>query len=282
MAEETKNTAYQYPKPEPLKIRQIRDGIYLATGGLGANTGFFNGKDTVVAIDSKMTKESGKEFYEGIEKITGKPVGYMILTHSDLDHVNGLEGFPRDMKIMAHPSVKRDMITSAAAAIEMFRAPQGYLPDVTFTDELEFKVGKEFIQLLHFGPAHTGGDTVVFFKGQAVAFTGDLVTIGREPLIHANKGGSSYGLLKNLKAIAGLEADIFICGHSEPVGKKQIEEFADSVEEKHMKVSGLIKEGRSLDEVKKMLNVVERPPLASGLRFPTLVESIYIELTSKK
>jgi glyoxylase-like metal-dependent hydrolase (beta-lactamase superfamily II) len=206
----------------------------------------------------------------------------MVLTHSDLDHVNGLEGFPRDMKIMAHPSVKHDMIASAGAPIEMFRAPQGYLPDVTFTDELEFKIGNEFIQLLHFGPAHTGGDTVVFFKDHAVAFTGDLVTIGREPIIHANKGGSSYGLLKNLKAIAGLDADIFICGHSEPVGKKEVEEFASFVEDKQMKVAGLLKEGRSLEEVKKILNVVERPPMANGLRFPTLVESIYIELSAKK
>jgi len=266
----------QWPSPS---IEKIKDNIYMAKGGVGANTGFFIGSKGVLAIDSKMTADASKQVVAEIAKLTPLPVVTMVLTHSDLDHVNGLNGFPQGMKIIAHEQTKMDM--AKAFAEPSLQALQAYLPNQTFTDKTVLDFGGEAIQLLHFGPAHTSGDVVVYFPKEKVAFVGDLAFIGRDPLIHRQKGGTSFGLVKNLGEILKLDADVLISGHSDPLNKSQVEELMRSIEDKQAKVKALVAEGKSLDEVKAAFNIKDEPS-PSGRRWPSLVEIIYQELTEKK
>jgi len=267
------------PQWPPFAGEQIRANIYMAKGGEGANTGFFIGSQGVLAIDSKMTAEASKLVVAEIAKLTPLPVVTMVLTHSDLDHVNGLNGFPQGMKIISHEEGKTDMVK--AFAEPELKALQAFLPNQTFTDKLVLDFGGEVIQLLHFGPAHTSGDVVVFFPKEKVAFIGDLAFIGRDPLIHRQKGGSSFGLVKNLAEILKLDADILISGHSDPITKTQLQELKKSIEDKQATVKTLVAEGKSLAEVKAAFNIKEEPS-PSGRRWPSLVEIIYQELTEKK
>jgi glyoxylase-like metal-dependent hydrolase (beta-lactamase superfamily II) len=263
----------------PLSVERIRDGIYMAKGGVGANTGFFIGSQGVLAIDSKMTADASKQVVAEIAKLTPLPVVTMVLTHSDLDHVNGLNGFPQGMKIIAHEQTKADM--AKAFAEPSLQPLQAFLPNQTFTDKLVLDFGGETIQLLHFGPAHTSGDVVVYFPKEKVAFIGDLAFIGRDPLIHLQKGGTSFGLVKNLAEILKLDADVLISGHSDPLNKSQIDELMKSIEDKQAKVKALAAEGKSLAEVKAAFNIKDEPS-PGGRRWPSLVEIIYQELTEKK
>jgi len=267
------------PQWPPFAVEQIRANIYMAKGGEGANTGFFIGSQGVLAIDSKMTAEASKLVVAEIAKLTPLPVVTMVLTHSDLDHVNGLNGFPQGMKIISHEQAKTDMVK--AFAEPDLKTLQAFLPNQTFTDKLVLDFGGEVIQLLHFGPAHTSGDVVVFFPKEKVAFIGDLAFIGRDPLIHRQKGGSSFGLVKNLAEILKLDADILISGHSDPITKTQLQELKKSIEDKQATVKTLVAEGKSLAEVKAAFNIKEEPS-PSGRRWPSLVEIIYQELTEKK
>jgi len=270
----------QTQQPSPVTVQQVRDGIYMVKGGSGANTGFFIGKNGVLAIDAKMTAESSKQEVEEIGKLTANPIRQMVITHSDGDHVNGLDGFPQAMTIISHAQTKKDME-------EAFKEPslqllQAYLPSRTFTEPtFLLALDGESIKLLYFGPGHTSGDIVVFFPAEKVAFIGDLVFIGRDPLIHRQKGGTSFGLVKNLKGILALDADTFIPGHGDIVGKKDIQGLLASIEEKQAKISALVKEGKTLEEIKTAFNIQEAPS-PSGRRRPSLVEVIYLDITEKK
>jgi cyclase len=122
---------------------------------------------------------------------------------------------------------------------------------------------------------------VVLFKKERLAFAGDLITFGRDPLIHVAKGGSAFGLVKNLKSLLELEADIFVPGHNEPCGKKEIEGLIKAVEEKMAKVGELVKQGRNLGQVKEILKVVERV-LPNGRRFPAFEEAAYRDISGKE
>ena len=70
---------------------------------------------------------------------------------------------------------------------------------------MTFKAGTVFLpeglpaRLANFGPAHTSGDSIVFFPKERAAFVGDLVFLGRDPLVHRQKGGTSFGLARNLE-----------------------------------------------------------------------------------
>lgn len=122
---------------------------------------------------------------------------------------------------------------------------------------------------------------VVFFPAEKVVFVGDLLFVGRDPLIHRQKGGTSFGLVKNLKGLLALEADTFLSGHAGPLAKSDVQTLLAGIEEKQAKVRALIKDGKSLDEIKKTFGITDQPG-PGGMRWPSLVEVIYQELTEKK
>jgi len=261
-----------------ITAEKIADNIYIVKGGV-ANTGFIVGEKEVVGIDAEMTADSAQKMIDEIKKVTSKPLSKIILTHSDGDHVNGLAGFPKGLEIISNAQAKNEME-------QAFKAPnaqalQAYLPTRTFTDKMDLDFAGERIRLLHFGPAHTSGDAVVFLPARKLAFVGDLVFIGRDPLIHRQKGGTSAGLIKTLHALIELDADRYVPGHGDIATKSDIAAEAKSLEEKQDRVRSLIKEGKSLDEIKAAFGIPTAPAKPGGFSFPSVVEVIYLELSGK-
>ncbi len=268
----------QQPQPVSLSVAPLRGGVYWVKGGSGANTGIIIGEKEVIVIDAKMTEESAKAMLAEIKKLTPNPVKHIILTHSDGDHVNGLCGFPKGLTIVAHENTSNDM--KAAFQDPKMSALLPYLPNETFTGERALNIDGVRMDLLYFGPAHTSGDIVVHLPDQKIAFIGDLAFIGRDPLIHRHKGGTSFGVVQTLKKILALDADTFISGHNDPLTKADIQGLVTSMEEKQAKVKTLIQEGKSLEEIKAAFGVAEAPGQAARRR-PGLVETIYLELTQR-
>jgi cyclase len=266
--------------PEPMTVRPIAKGLYLVKGGAGANAVFFiSPKKTVIVIDAKMTPEAAAGMLAEIAKLTDQAVQMLILTHSDGDHIGGLPGFPKGLLIFAQENVKRD-IEKAAAETPALR---DYLPTKTYPASADIIGWGYDIDLRHFGPAHTDGDTCVVFPDLHVAVVGDLLFVGRDPLIHRNKGGDSFGYVKTLDALLAFEPKIetFLSGHADPLGRTEVQTLRDSMAVTQAKVKALVAEGKSLDEVKKAFGIEDRPG-PGGRRWPSLVEVIYLELTEKK
>ncbi len=266
------------PAAPPLSVEKIKDGIYLVSGGSGANSGFIVGDKEVFVIDVKTSPDSAREMLAAIQKITTLPVTTVILTHSDGDHVGGFPGIPKGLMIVSQEQCRADLVQASAD-----QAPLAdYLPNKTFAEQLALGSGDLALELRHFGPAHTSGDAVVFIPGRKVAFVGDLVFLGRDPLIHLRKNGSSFGLVKTLNAVLAYrpEVELFIAGHARPVSRADVEGLIASIEAKQAKVKALIAEGKSLDDVKKAFEIAE--PAAGRARFAGLVEVIYTELTEKR
>ncbi|MBM3285044.1 MAG: MBL fold metallo-hydrolase [Candidatus Aminicenantes bacterium] len=264
-------------EPPPLKLEQITGRIYEAKGGSGANAGVFLGKQETLVIDAKMSEETARQMLEEIKKLSPHPIGYIVLTHSDGDHVNGLPGFPEGIKIIAHANTLRDL--EEAFKEEKLRA---CLPQITFRDKYELKLEDDTVWLLHFGPAHTSGDVVVYFPAEKVAFLGDLFFKGRDPLVHRHKNGNSFGLVKVLKAVLELDAETFLSGHADRAARGDIEALIQSLEERQSRIKALVEEGKSLDEVKKIFGIEDRPEQPGRRRWLSLPEIIYLELTEKK
>ncbi len=273
----------QTQQPQPVTIQQVKGNIYMAKGGSGANTGFIISEEGVLAIDAKMTEESTRQVVAEIKKLSPRSIVTVVITHSDGDHVNGLTGFPRQeiRQIIAHEQTKKDM-EEAFSKDPSTKPLLAYVPNKTLKDKMELKIGDERAQLLHFGPAHTSGDVVVFFDREKVAFVGDLVFIGRDPLIHRQKGGTSFGYINTLKKLLELNADTYIAGHNDPLTEKDIRGLLMSMEEKQAKVKSMVQEGKSLDDIKKAFGITDQPAAGAMRRRPSLVEVIYLDLTEKK
>jgi glyoxylase-like metal-dependent hydrolase (beta-lactamase superfamily II) len=263
-------------QPAPLALEKIADGVYQVTGGSGANCAIVIGQKEIMVIDAKMSEESAKQMLAEIKKISAVPITVLVLTHSDGDHVNGITGFPADIKIWAQEETKRYM--DEAFKDEKQRA---YLPRIkTFASGgPECDLGGRKVELLYFGPAHTSGDAVVYIPDAKAAILGDLYFAGRDPLVHRHKNGNSFGLVKVLQSVLALDADTFLSGHADKASRTDIEGMIQALQEKQEKVKALISEGKSLEQTLESFGLKETPPAQPGRpRFMNLVEVIWLEL----
>lgn len=271
--------AQQQPT-QPLTVKKLADNVYVAEGG-GGNSGIIVGSNGVIIVDTKISADYGKELLEEVKKITPKPVTTAILTHSDGDHVNGLAAFPAGITIIAQENNKKEQQAAIAAGARNAPSPD-HLPNKLVTKNKEnVTIEGVKLELLHWAPAHTSGDLVVYLPAQKIVFTGDIIATNRPmPLIHLEKNGSSAGWITTAKGIAALDATQFVPGHGDVQTKAEIQEREQNAEQARAKIAAMVKEGKSLDEIKQAMG--DQPPAPGGPNFASFTEVVYKELTQAK
>jgi cyclase len=232
-------------KPEDIfKVKPLAGNVY-ALYGRGGNVGFFVGPDAVLVIDSQF-KDIAPGIVAEIKKVSDKPIKFLINTHHHGDHVGGNEVFKQFAMILAHDNVRTHMLASPvdiqrdypaqleaakkagneemakffAAQIEWAKTVKVEdipAPVLTYDSEFRIHMGDETINVWHLPPAHTDGDSVVFFQKAKVLHMGDDFFNKVIPFIDVSSGGSARGYLAALdKVIARVPADAAIIpGHGE-------------------------------------------------------------------
>jgi cyclase len=269
-------------QPAPLKVANIRDNIYWTQGGAGGNTGIIVGTTGVIVVDTKTTVDSSKEVQAEIAKLTPKLVDTAIVTHSDGDHVNGLAGFPPGLTIIAQENCKKEMEASAGTR---GAAPQDRLPTKTIAKDESMTIDGVRVRLLHWAPAHTSGDLIVYFPDQKVVFGGDLLVTNRpDTNIHVDKHGSAAGWMENVKGMIALDADTYVTGHGDMMTKDDVKKKLAFIQDKWDKVKSMAAQGKTLDEVKTAMGESTAPPVPNAqgnLPAASLTEVMYNEITKK-
>jgi glyoxylase-like metal-dependent hydrolase (beta-lactamase superfamily II) len=265
------------PAPGSLKVHALTPSISWIEGA-GGNVGVIVGDKGVVVVDSTISPSSGREVMDDIAKITPKPVLAVILTHGDVDHVAGLPAFPAGIQIIAQAATKTRL--QAALAAGRSNIPADRLPNRTVADRETVDIGGVKLQLLHWSPAHTAGDLVVYAPADKVAFTGDIVaTDQRLALIHRETGGSAQGWITTANGVLGLDAGKFVPGHGEVQTKADIRQRRDRVAAELTQIKGLVAKGETLAQVQAE---VGDPPPGTTSRFTPFSEAAYMDLTDKK
>jgi cyclase len=232
-------------KPEEVfQLKPLRGGVY-ALFGRGGNIGFLAGRDAVLVVDSQF-KDLAPGIVAQIKSVTDRPIRYLVNTHHHGDHVGGNEVFRQFAVIIAHDNVRKRMLGSPADILQYY---PGYLeearkkgdagdiqfleeaiawakkvkveeiaaPVVTFDSELRVHIGDETIDVWHAPPAHTDGDSAVYFEKANVLHMGDLFFNKVIPFIDVKGGGSAKGYAAAIdKIIARVPADVIVIpGHGE-------------------------------------------------------------------
>ena len=261
----------------PIQTHALNGGVYWIEGGVGSNSGVVIGKDGVIVIDAKQTPESGKAVMAEVAKLTPKPVTHVIITHSNLDHVDGLPGFPKGLTIIAQENCKQQMEhpRNNPQNIDL----SGYIPTKTVAKKESMTIDGVRFQLLHFAPAHTSGDLIIYLPDQKIAFTGDITVMRLPyPLIHLEDQGSSAGWIESMKGIVALNADTYVPGHGGTQTKAELQQRVANTAARREKIKELVAQGRSLQEIKKELGE-PAPPAGGGPGFPTFTDVVYKELS---
>jgi len=282
--------------PPPVMMKQIKPDVWAGLGGSGGNSTIYIGKAGVIVVDAQQTEAGAKDLLAEIAKITPKPVTTVFLTHSDGDHVNGLVAYPQGIKIVAHTNDKAEL-EKALAAGGRGAPPADRMPtQVIVKSKEKMTIDGVKLELYHWVPAHTNGDLIVYNPDAKVVSTGDIVVTNRaddNPNLHIDKNGSAEGWIANVKGMIGLNADTYVTGHGDIVTKADLQRKLAAVEARRDKVAAMVKQGKSLEEIKAALPDAPAPgaraaappaaPAAGGRGpAPGFVDVVYAELTKKK
>jgi len=268
------------PQFAPIMTHALNGGVYWIEGGVGSNSGVVIGKEGVIVIDAKQTPESGKAVMAEIAKLTPKPVTHIILTHSNFDHTDGLPGFPKGLTIIAQDNCKKQMEhpRSSPSHVDL----TGYMPTKTVGKKESMTIDGVRFVLLHWAPAHTSGDLIIYLPDQKVAFTGDITVMRLPyPLIHLEDEGSSAGWVESMKGIVALDVDTYVPGHGNTQTKPVLEQRLMNTAARRDKIKQLVAQGKSLDDIKKELGEAT-PPAGANPNFASFTEVVYKELTHSK
>lgn len=258
----------------PVSLEKISESVYQLKGGRGSNGGFIIGDNGVLVVDSKMDEVSVRQCLELIGQVTGKPVLYLVNTHSDGDHIMGNRYFPSSVTFVAHENCRNDFFKENFGRESDWGEPGNlpFVPSVTFTEQLSLWLGAVPVELLYFGPGHTTGDIVVYVPGEKVAFIGDLYFSDRPQLIHSNKNGDSFAYVRTIdRMLESIGAETFLSGHSDPAARTDLENHVQQMVARQEKVRKLIAEGNDLEETLARFQENEA----------RLVTSIYHEITAE-
>ena len=219
--------AGQQPQTPPTPVfTEIRRNVGTFTMS-GGTIGWLVNSGGAVAVDSQFPA-SAAPCVEGLLTRSKKTeIALLINTHHHGDHTGGNGVFrPKTAKIVAHANVPGymkgaydDTMKQRAAQNPPPATPapaEPTVPDTTFQDKWSTAFGDESIRCTHYGPAHTGGDIVIYFEKANVAHMGDLMFNRAHPVIDRLRGASIKGWSGVLRKVASeLPADaIYIFGHA--------------------------------------------------------------------
>jgi cyclase len=271
--------AQQQPQQRPpasLEIQQVKDNLYLITGG-GGNTAAFITEKGVVIVDTK-NPGMGPGILEKVKSVTPKPVTMIINTHTHGDHVGSNSAFTGAVEFVAHENCKTSMEKMPA-----FQSDEGkkFLPGKTYKDKLSLLKGNDKIDLYHFGRGHTSGDTFVVFPALKVMHAGDMYAFSKGlPIIDTNNGGSALEYPKTLmKVAAGIKGvDSVIPGHSPVAEWAAFKEYGEFLRDFVAAVEQSKKDGKTVDETAAALKMPDKYKDYNLTRIKPGVTAVYNEL----
>lgn len=258
----------QGPPPlQPPVMKQLAPDVWAGLGGSGGNSTIIVGKTSVIVVDAKQTEQGAKDLLAEIAKITPKPVTTVFLTHSDGDHVNGLVAYPAGVKVISHENNKKELEAAIAAGGRGAPPPDRLPSQVVAKNKETMTIDGVKLELYHWAPAHTSGDLIVYLPAQKIVSTGDIVVTNRaddNPNIHAEKNGSTEGWMQNVKGMIGLNATQYVTGHGDVLMKADLERKLAAVTARRAKIAAMIKEGKSLEDIKAALPDAPAPGARAG------------------
>lgn len=151
-------------------------------------------------------------------------------------------------------------------------------PDTTFNDKFELTMGNEKIILEFLGNGHTNDNIVVRFPKQNTIHAGDLIFNGRIPYVIATHGATVKGWTAIVEKLSAEKIQHVIPGHGSITNGDAFKTQASYFKKLTEKVTVLKNQGKSLDEIKSSIDIMEFGLKGNESQFPVNIEVVFNEL----
>ncbi len=229
------------------EVSDLGHGIYMLVGQ-GGNIGLSVGEDGAFLIDDQFAPLTPK-LLAAVRSVTDQPVKFVLNTHWHGDHTGGNANLAgKGALIMAHDNVRSRM-----AAPGDQQSPKEALPVITYSESSTYYLNGHEIHAFHVEHAHTDGDSIVVFKDANIIHSGDVLFNGIYPYIDLGSGGSVSGYIAAMEKLASLcdDSTRIISGHGPAGNKAAVRKSLKMVQSAQDSVAALVKQGKSLEEVKE-------------------------------
>jgi glyoxylase-like metal-dependent hydrolase (beta-lactamase superfamily II) len=244
--------AVDFSKVE-IKTTALGDNCYMLQGE-GGNITVAVAKDGIIVVDGQYAPLHDK-IKAAIEAISKQPIKYLINTSFHGDHTGGNEPFAKDgVTVVSQTNASKRLAAGTTNGLTGTRippAPQAALPSDTYTNFSKIRLSGRVADLKHIANAYTDGDTYVWFKTANVLSTGDTFTNRRYPDIDFANGGHINGMIAAADAylkLANAKTRI-VPGHGPLADKAALMEYRTMLVTARDRMTKLVKEGKSEDEV---------------------------------
>jgi glyoxylase-like metal-dependent hydrolase (beta-lactamase superfamily II) len=208
-------------------------------GGWGfSNAGLVTDGGEALLVDTLFDFPHTRAMLDGFKRVSSAKIGTLFNTHHNGDHcygnalVEGAEiiatekaveemgretpqGLAHFMKAAPGLGLVGEYLTHCFGRFD-FAGVQTKLPDTTFTGRMSRQVGSKTVEMIEMGPAHTGGDAIVFVPADRTVFTGDLLFVDGHPIMWA---GPVANWIKACETIEAMDVETVVPGHG-PVTDK--------------------------------------------------------------
>jgi glyoxylase-like metal-dependent hydrolase (beta-lactamase superfamily II) len=230
---------------------EVADGCFIARYlAWDTTVGAVVGSEGVLVVDTRATLAHGREIREHLWRIAPNlPIRWVVDTHEHFDHVLGNAAFD-EASVIAHEVAAEQMTDAVEHIRAQIRAQpdvdpswpgitaevyDGVLtspirrPDVTFSSVTTVDLGSRYVELLHPGRGHTGGDLVVRVPDADVVLAGDLIEESAPP----SWGSDSFPMdwAATLDIVVGILTDtsVVVPGHGAAVDRAFVQDQREDV-----------------------------------------------------
>src|SRR5688572_23716618 len=239
----------------PITTQKLYDDFHVLFG-VGGNIVVSIGSNGVLIVDDQFPQMVPK-YKATIGELGGGTIAFAINTHWHFDHADGNQVLgPEGTWLVAQENsrqmmTKNNVINLVTAKRDQPAYPETALPVLTYDNTMRFHFNGERVDLLHFGPAHTTGDTAVVFREHHVVHMGDVFNNAGYPFIDVDNGGSLDGVIEfSSKVLAEIDSTYMVVpGHGPVADAQALADYVAMLTTIRDRMTALIASGATLKQV---------------------------------
>lgn len=182
------------------------------------------------------------------------------------------------------PGVKKEEkeLKKLTQKLEELKKRQLIYPGITFEKKITLRMGKEKIEIIYPGPAHTNGNALVYIPGRKVIIMGDMLFYGYIPYIDWQAGSDTRHWIDCLDKLSQWDIEKVVPGHGEVTAKSAFEQKKRYLADLRKSVKEAMDKGLSLEEMTKSIKMENYKHWKFYEFLASNIEAVYHEMKNKK
>ncbi len=210
-----------FARPQKVDLVEVSKGVYHVKGS-SHHSMAIEMKDHLVLIEAPLYEERSAAVIKALEeKIPGKPIKYVVMTHFHIDHSGGLRAYAAKGATIigpesAVPFLKTMLSRPKTVRPDSLAKAGNTTPNIEGVKETKSLTdGDRTIELIQIENPHVSGMLVAYLPAEKVLFVSDLYTPGT-PVEPTNTTGIANAVALDTAITGGkLSVDRIVGGHGD-------------------------------------------------------------------